>query len=695
MAAPAWANTLPVAEDARFPSGSSVKGTLQATDADGDELTFLVDTVFNGTVVFTNDKTGEFTYTPNVGRGGADSFRYKVSDGTGFSTVATVRILPLITISSSLQVLLEATGGQTNAADITFTRIGATDESIQVLYDLSGTATPQGKDYNLSLGSTTLLPASSILSATLTVSPDQEIEGDETVTITLNDGDNYFAGTPNSVTVIIQDDQARMPKANFQLDQMVQEGATTKVRVDLSEAAEFYPVVIPFTLSSRPGAVAASVGADFTVSANEIRIEAGTSGEVTLETIADGLNEPTDESIVFNMGQLINARPGNFRTQTVFITERNIQAAVALSADQAGRRTRVVTADGGLVTVSADVTDINVDQQHVYDWSESNNAVFPAPGSQGKFFVFDPSNLTPGFYKLRVAVTNTTGSAVTTRSELQLKVEQTAPPFVQEDTDGDGVPDETESYGDDDNDGIQNYYDSNRLARNVLQQQPFRTDKYLIQTRPGLSLSLGDTAMATERGAALVTAQDIGSFGGGEGTQALNATDVQVNTGGYYDFEVHGLTVPGMPVFIVIPQNAPIPSDAVYRKYTPTLFWHDFAFNNNNQVYSAAGEEGVCPPAGDSAYSPGLNEGHYCVQLLIQDGGPNDADSEQNFIIKDPGGLVTSLITDGDTAVRGACGNLFCSEGGSGALGWAGVSSLFLSALVGAGLRRRKAKAGW
>jgi hypothetical protein len=44
-----------------------------------------------------------------------------------------------------------------------------------------------------------------------------------------------------------------------------------------------------------------------------------------------------------------------------------------------------------------------------------------------------------------------------------------------------------------------------------------------------------------------------------------------------------------------------------------------------------------------TAYKDGLQQGPYCVQLTLQDGGPNDADGRFNGVIKDPGGVGLSL----------------------------------------------------
>ena len=68
-------------------------GALSASDPDGDALSFSL--VANGTLgsaVITDATTGAFTYLPNVGATGSDSFTFKVNDGRVDSNTATVNV---------------------------------------------------------------------------------------------------------------------------------------------------------------------------------------------------------------------------------------------------------------------------------------------------------------------------------------------------------------------------------------------------------------------------------------------------------------------------------------------------------------------------------------------------------------------------------------------------------------------------
>ncbi|MEL7293089.1 MAG: tandem-95 repeat protein, partial [Pseudomonadota bacterium] len=71
-----------------------ISGTVQATDVDGDDLTFSVsEQGANGTV--TVDADGVWTYTPNEEYNGSDSFELTVSDGQGGTDTITIDVTVL------------------------------------------------------------------------------------------------------------------------------------------------------------------------------------------------------------------------------------------------------------------------------------------------------------------------------------------------------------------------------------------------------------------------------------------------------------------------------------------------------------------------------------------------------------------------------------------------------------------------
>ena len=118
-------NTPPVADDDSYSTLQDTPLTIAAaegvlvgdTDADSDSLVAtFVSNPSNGSVELAED--GSFTYTPNAGFTGADSFTYQASDGQDSSNVATVTVevsedtpdTPVVSFSTTPGVISEAEG---------------------------------------------------------------------------------------------------------------------------------------------------------------------------------------------------------------------------------------------------------------------------------------------------------------------------------------------------------------------------------------------------------------------------------------------------------------------------------------------------------------------------------------------------------------------------------------------------------
>lgn len=266
-----------------------------------------------------------------------------------------------------------------------------------------------------------------------------------------------------------------------------------------------------------------------------------------------------------------------------------------------------------------------------YDWSESDNAVLAvtAAGQMSRTLEFAPGTLPAGTYRLVVQVERTLGddSFEISVVEFPLMVLPDAQPSDVADADSDGIPDSADQM------------DARTGFANEL---PTQSGTWL-QTDLGLRLQLGSTARANGATSARVTQQDIANAGGEDGGSAGNSEDAFEYSSGIYDFEITTLPEVGAVVRVAIPQASAIAEFPEYRKYQSDSGWFGFVEDANNTVASAAGSSQGCPPPGDDSYEPGLTQGHFCVQLTIEDGGPNDADADlgPNGIIKDPSGVAT------------------------------------------------------
>ncbi len=535
-------------------------------------------------------------------------------------------VLPNLSVSATRGRVSES-GGVDGLFSIS--RSGSTATELMVFYTISGTA-GSGVDYRSVGGAATIAAGSSRVDIPITPTDDSVVEGEESVILSLDAAATYIVDQPGSATLtIVDDEQNPLPVANFAVDQVVTEGGSVSVMVGLDIAAPVYPVTIPYSVSGT-----ALNPADHDAAGGTLVINAGTSGSITFNVVDDGAGDD-GETVIFTMGSPTNGTAGGRSVHTVTITETNVAPRVALDATQLGVSSRLMVGGSGNVTVRATVDDPDAADTHTYDWSATNAALTDIFDGDEATFVFDPTVVVDGFYKIRLTVSDSAGAATTT--DLLLHVVATGPILTTADSDGDGTSDSAEAHYDADSDGIPDYLDPDTLAPNELQQLSNGGGSYIMRTEVGLALVLGDVAFAADKDGASVSAAEIGSFGAGEGSAgAASATDAVVNTGGYFDFEITGLKRRGQSVKLVIPQQAPIPAGAVYRKYGPVTGWRDFVVDGKNAVASAPGSAGLCPLPADGAYSAGLTEGHHCIELTIEDGGPNDMDGMANYVIEDP-----------------------------------------------------------
>lgn len=444
--------------------------------------------------------------------------------------------------------------------------------------------------------------------------------GNHVVTWTATDA----AGNVGTATQLVSVN----PLVSFSKNQQVAEGASVTVQVILNGPAANWPVSVPYSVSGT-----AQSGIDHTLASGTLVInDPDTQGEISFSVTADGLAEDI-ETIILTMGEPENAVASVQSQHVISIYEDNVAPSVALSVQQNGLTTLVVGQLEGDVVVTATVQDANPGDTHTLTW-QADDALEDLDMLANQY-TFDASALAPGLY--RIAVTANDGSA-TGSSELLINVIAELPVLSSiDDEDGDGIDDLTEGFGDSDQDGIADYLDA-IAAPNTLQEVRAEGIRFLIETDPGLGLGLGDVALQVVKGGAGIDSSDLTAAG-------LSPDRYFRFDGGIVDFVVNALPVAGESVNVVIPQLAVIPADAVYRKLT-AAGWQDFVEDAANRIASAAGAEGYCPPPGDSAYTAGLMQGHWCVQLTIEDGGPNDADGERNQAIVDPGGVGLALAQE-------------------------------------------------
>ena len=415
----------------------------------------------------------------------------------------------------------------------------------------------------------------------------------------------------------------------------VTEGSVLGVYLELNGPAPAYPVRIDLATSG-----SATAGADYGISNSTVVINAGVLGSTVVDIVDDGVADDIEE-IVLSIAAAQGAAAGGTVEQRLRILEGNVLPTVDIDVTQNGAlRTDAIPTEGP-VRLDAAVVDPNAADTHVFDWTGTDNALVPAEGFTASSFTFDVSGLAAGVYRAQVRVIDSGDPAQPQTASRWIRVLSAAPVLdAAADTDGDGIDDQTEGYGDADLDGTPDWQDATGEAH-LLTARAGEAD--YLQTDPGLVLSLGSTAMASGPDAA-ITLNDVQLYGS-NGGQALAAEDPEFDyLTGVVDFSVRGLARAGDSARIVIPLGGTIPANAIYRKYFANIGWQSFVEDANNRVESAPGTAASCPAPGSSLYRPGLTEGDRCVQLTINDGGPNDADGTADRVIRDPGGVAMRSV---------------------------------------------------
>ena len=459
-------------------------------------------------------------------------------------------------------------------------------------------------------------------------------------------------------SVVISPQVSMAPKGR------VAEGSDFTVKVILNGPAPAYPVEIPVTLGGT-----AELDSDYTVSASSIMIESGRMGMMTISVLSDEVEEGT-ESIEVTLGApAANAVLGSASTSMINIIETEEPPALKLSVSQGDQNGRKVAAEGGPVMVMLSINDPN--GTHTVDWSASDNNLVATSEDGAMMFEFDPAALAEGGYEVAAMVTDSGIADATFDIGVLIRVSAEA---VEADSDGDGVPDSKDTSE-----------ETNVIAVDA------DAGTAAVTADAGVKLVIGDAAQASGTSGIAVSEETIAASGADGGEAPSNGDDEDFNyPAGVYDFQVQDLPVPGQSVRLTIPVASGIPADAVMRKYTEAEGWFDFVIDENNGVASAPGEGGACPSVGSELYVDGLAEGDTCLQLTVQDGGPNDADGSVNGEYDDPSGIAEAapvkVVIVPDTSDRKKVGGgCSVSEGGPGDFGL-----VFLALLGALGLFRKR-----
>ena len=417
-----------------------------------------------------------------------------------------------------------------------------------------------------------------------------------------------------------------VPLVNLGTPITTTEGNNLTIDVILSGTAADYPVSVPFTISGT--AVEAE---DYTVDpSGMVTISDGTQGLISLSIITDDIAE-SEESVVITIGESLNASLGVLHEQIVTIAEENLAPKTVLMVSQGDVIGTTVTKDQGLVTATADIDDANADDVHTINWASALNDIPNAsvdPETQA--LIFDPADIDVGVTEIAAEVSDGT-NIVTVYVDVNI-IGQAPVLSDQADSDGDGLTDADEGAGDIDGDNIPDYQDS------ISNPNVIAADFGVLQSEPGTIITLGARALAA--GTNMVSIINESAIG----ASLLEADPTYEFANNLIDFELSGAEF-GHSYRLVVPLEFELNEGAVYRKYVNDIIgWQDFIYDANNDILSTIAVDGACPAPGSDVYTPGLTAGYNCIELVIEEGGPNDADGIVNGNLVDPGGVADKYI---------------------------------------------------
>ena len=164
--------------------------TLAGTDTDNDTLTHtVVDQPTNGVLSGT---APNLTYTPNADYNGADSFTFKVNDGTVDSNTAIVSITVTAVNDPPVATAQSMTTKEDTAVSIMLEHAAASDADDGIL---TYTLVDQPRNG-------TLFPSWGVIPTTLTYTPNANYNGADSFTFKVNDGTVDSAPATVSITVV-------------------------------------------------------------------------------------------------------------------------------------------------------------------------------------------------------------------------------------------------------------------------------------------------------------------------------------------------------------------------------------------------------------------------------------------------------------------------------------------------------------
>ncbi len=559
-------------------------------------------------------------------------------------------------------------------------------------------------------------PGGTIVTDTAYSQPDLSLYSDTAIGPLLPGKYNigWHVTNPDDSVTIIGNTTYITSNISFGPDQIAVEGGSVTITVYLNGTPYSYPVVIPYSFGGTASKADDHNGID-----GEIIIENGLSGEVTIQIYKDDISDE-GETIIVEMGDLINITKRDDLTHTITISEQDQPPLIDFSINQDSIQSRIISTLSGNVSITAEITTPYPEEQVSYDWSATDNAIVPSNGTQQNSLEFAPDGLTPGIYKARLTVIDSHN--LKSSKEIAFAIINTENPGSGEegiDYDYDGL---FEGAGDNDKDGLPDFSDLNKLPNNYIFnlhnpnpldpsnpslsfhlapegdtvglsiEVPYFPEHqkvpYMIQVQPGLHLNRGELNLLFDQHYQIssLVPRDLIELADPLFSPEDNYNDAQINSGlahSISNFTINNLPYAGYTASFVFPLPEPINETPLsFRVLLPSSGWQTFD-EISDSIASATRNGHICPPPNSTAYQAGLNSGADCLLFNVKDGGTNDSDEQANGSITIALGTLIGIEAEPRAVIEDLNIESPEEKGGSGA-----ISSLFLLlTALGLGLR--------
>ncbi|MGI0486316.1 Calx-beta domain-containing protein [Pantanalinema rosaneae CENA516] len=229
--------------------------------------------------------------------------------------------LPIVSVSVSDGDVSEAGN---NPGTFTITRTGDTTDALIVSYIVGGTAAINGSDYTPTLTGTATIPAGQS-SVTITITPidDLEVEGDETVNLTLTSSTAYTLGVAAASLTIVDNDFPPPPLPTVSIaatDPTAAEAGTDPGVYTITRTGDTSQAL---TVSYTVGGTATN-GTDYTAITETVTIPAGQSSVNVIITPIDDLDVEGDETVNLTLTSSASYTLSTATTATVTIADNDV-----------------------------------------------------------------------------------------------------------------------------------------------------------------------------------------------------------------------------------------------------------------------------------------------------------------------------------------------------------------------------------